>query len=112
MPCYLFLLHNPPHTGASSPQESFAMFASKVVQLLLVPSALGLVRFQRVQLFVVFAFLRICFSFLKLSMKVSQDLQISEGDAKVLSNDPESDAYIDKVSFYLHQLLTIVYKQS
>ena len=85
------------------------MFASKVVQLLLVPSALGLVRFPRVQ---VFAFLRICFSFLKLSLKVSQDLQISEGDAKVLSNDPESDAYIDKVSFYLHQLLTIVYKQS
>jgi len=53
-----------------SPQESFAMFASKVVQLLLVPSALGL---------------------------VSQDLQISEGDAKVLSNDPESDAYIDQI---------------
>merc|ERR1712223_252339 len=60
-----------------SPQESFAMFASKVVQLLLVPSALGLVRFPRVQ--------------------VSQDLQISEEDAKVLSNDPESDAYIDKI---------------
>merc|ERR1712004_848886 len=60
-----------------SPQESFAMFASKVVQLLLVPSALGLVRFPRVQ--------------------VSHDLQISEEDAKVLSNDPESDAYIDKI---------------
>merc|ERR1711953_1030816 len=60
-----------------SPQESFAMFASKVVQLLLLPSALGLVRFPRVQ--------------------VSQDLQISEEDAKVLSNDPESDAYIDKI---------------
>merc|ERR1711872_354253 len=60
-----------------SPQESFAMFASKVVQLLLVPSALGLVRFPRVQ--------------------VSQDLQISEEDAKVVSNDPESDAYIDKI---------------
>merc|ERR1711962_1536045 len=60
-----------------SPQESFAMFASKVVQLLLLPSALGLVRFPRVQ--------------------VSQDLQISEEDAKVLSNDPESDAYIDQI---------------
>jgi len=61
-----------------SPQESFAMFASKVVQLLLVPSALGLVRFPRVQ--------------------VAQDLQISdEEDAKVLSNDPESDAYIDQI---------------
>merc|ERR1712027_243759 len=61
-----------------SPQESFAMFASKVVQVLLLPSALGLVRFPRVQ--------------------VSQDLQISdEEDAKVLSNDPESDAYIDKI---------------
>ena len=91
------------------------MFASKVVQLLLLPSALGLVRFPRVQVFVVFAFLRLCFSFLKLSLKVSQDLQISdEEDAKVLSNDPESDAYIDQVSFYLHQIrsLTIVYKQS
>ena len=87
------------------------MFASKVVQLLLVPSALGLVRFPRVQVFV---FLRLCFSFLKLSLKVSHDLQISEEDAKVLSNDPESDAYIDQVSFYLHQIrsLTIVYKQS
>merc|ERR1711962_1339450 len=61
-----------------SPRESFAMFASKVVQLLLLPSALGLVRFPRVQ--------------------VSQDLQISdEEDAKVLSNDPESDAYIDQI---------------
>merc|ERR1712107_778672 len=58
-----------------SPQESFAMFASKVVQVLLLPSALGLVRFPRVQ-----------------------DLQISdEEDAKVLSNDPESDAYIDQI---------------
>merc|ERR1711872_723435 len=68
-----------------SPQESFAMFASKVVQLLLLPSALGLVRFPRVQ--------------------VSQDLQISEEDAKVLSNDPESDAYIDQI---LANLATVI----
>merc|ERR1712107_769362 len=61
----------------SLPKQGHAML-STFVKLLLLSSALGLVRFPRVQ--------------------VSQDIQISdEEDAKVLSNDPESDAYIDQI---------------
>merc|ERR1712212_213629 len=56
------------------------------VKLLLLPSALGLVRFPPVQ-------------------KVTRDLRFCEDDPTALSSDPESDAYIDQI---LANLATVI----
>ena len=97
MPCYLFLLHNPLSQKPPVPKKALRCLLPKLSSSFSSHRLRDWFVFQECRFFV---FLRLCFSFLKLSLKVSQDLQISEEDAKVLSNDPESDAYIDQVSFF------------
>merc|ERR1712241_1321955 len=68
------------------PRSQIAMMMFAIVKLLLIPSALGLVRFPSLQ-------------------KVGGDLRFCEDDATVLSSDPESDAYIDQI---LANLATVI----
>merc|ERR1712130_628925 len=66
-------------------QGDFTMFFT-FVKLILLPSALGLVHFPPVQ-------------------KVSKELRFCEDEATSLTNDPESDAYIDQI---LANLATVI----
>merc|ERR1712110_71755 len=65
-----------PPAPASQICSTTMLFAA--VKLLLLPSALGLVRFPPVQ-------------------KVPRELRFCEDDPTALSNDPESDAYVDQI---------------
>merc|ERR1711872_837598 len=71
----------PPKSAPPAPASQICAsttMLSPAVKLLLLPSALGLVRFPSVQ-------------------KVPRELRFCEDDPIALSSDPESDAYIDQI---------------
>merc|ERR1712212_1044736 len=71
---------------APLPSQICSSMLFAAVKLLLLPSALGLVRFPPVQ-------------------KVTRDLRFCEDDPTALSSDPTSDAYIDQI---LANLATVI----
>jgi len=73
-----------PKSAPASKICTTMLFAA--VKLILLPSALGLVRFPPVQ-------------------KVPRELRFCEDDPTALSNDPTSDAYIDQI---LQNLATVI----